>query len=62
VVQSDPRDYLTRLETQKMIDDWKFKAPKQATWYLKHPTQVVKHAKMSGNGQWNLAMARLGCT
>jgi len=27
VVQSDPRDYLKRLETQKMIDDWKFKAP-----------------------------------
>jgi len=40
-----------------MTDGWKQKAPKQAMWYLKHPTQVTKQAKNvwkwsaeSGNG------------
>ena len=57
VVQGDPRVYLKRLELQKMIAEWKEKAPKQAGWYLKHPTQVTKQAKNvwkwsteSGNG------------
>jgi len=35
VVQGDPRDYLKRLEKQKMIDIWKTKAPKQSMWLLK---------------------------
>jgi hypothetical protein len=27
-----------------MINEWKAKAPKQSTWYLKHPTQVTKQS------------------
>jgi hypothetical protein len=44
-VQGDPRTYLKRLETDLMIRIWKDKAPKQAKWFTKHPTQILKQAK-----------------
>ena len=28
-----------------MTEEWKSKAPKQATWFSKHPTQILKQAK-----------------
>jgi len=46
-MQGDPRDFLKNLENQAMIDTWKTKAPKQASWFLKHPTQVLKQAKQA---------------
>jgi ribonuclease HI len=47
LMQGDPRDFLKSLEKQAMIDTWKTKAPKQASWFLKHPTQVLKQAKQA---------------
>ena len=44
-IQSDPRDYLKQLEKEKMTEEWKSKAPKQATWFSKHPTQILKQSK-----------------
>ena len=43
--QGDPRSYSKRLESDHMIKVWKEKAPKQAQWFTKHPTQVLKQAK-----------------
>ena len=45
LLQGDPRDYLKKLEKAHMKDMWKSKAPKQAEWFVKHPTQVLKQAK-----------------
>jgi hypothetical protein len=44
-VQGDPRLYLKKLEHEQMCQIWKRKAPTQAEWYSKHPTQVLKQAK-----------------
>ena len=44
-LQGDPFDYLKKLEKAHMKDVWKSKAPKQAEWFVKHPTQVLKQAK-----------------
>jgi hypothetical protein len=52
VVQGDPRDHLKQLEKDYMMKTWKEKAPKQAKWFTKHPTQIAKQAK----GVWKWAV------
>jgi ribonuclease HI len=44
-VQGDPRSFLKAREKEQMINIWKNKAPKQAQWFLKFPTQVQKQSK-----------------
>jgi len=44
-VQGDPRKFLKQLEKEKMADIWRTK-DKQAAWFIKHPTQVLKQAKL----------------
>jgi hypothetical protein len=44
-VQGDPRLFLKKLEHELMCQIWKKKAPKQAQWFTKHPTQVLNQAK-----------------
>ena len=44
-VQGDPRSYLKNLEKERMAKIWKEKAPTQAKWFTKHPTQVLKQSK-----------------
>ena len=56
VVQGDPRDYLKQLEKDFMMKTWKEKAPKQAKWFTKHPTQVLKQAKRVW--KWSLDSGR----
>ena len=45
IVQGDPRIFLKQLEKRKMTEDWISKSPKQAAWFIKHPTQILKQAK-----------------
>ena len=45
VIQSDIRLYLKSLESDMMMAEWKKKAPKQAKWASRYPTQVMKQAK-----------------
>jgi len=46
-VQGDPRKFLKQLEKERMADIWRTKGKdKQAAWFIKHPTQVLKQAKL----------------
>ena len=53
-VQGDPRSYLKSLEQEQMLKSWKSSAPKQAKWFTRYPTQVLKHA----NNVWKWAIER----
>ena len=44
-VQGDPRNFLKQMAKEKMADVWRTK-PKQSEWFVKHPTQVLKQAKL----------------
>jgi hypothetical protein len=44
IVQGD-RSYLKRLEKEHMIRVWKDKAPKQAKWFTRYPTQILNQSK-----------------
>jgi hypothetical protein len=44
-IQGDPRSFLKKMAKEKMAEIWRTKS-KQGEWFNKHPTQILKQAKL----------------
>ena len=57
IVQGDPRSFLKQLAKKKMTEIWRTK-PRQGEWFTKHPTQVLKQAKLVWKWSTECSMGR----